>query len=77
MSQVANLNSFGANLSSFHEFCLMHLVDPFAEEVQDVSQSNYVHIRVQLRSGKKCLTTLQGLNPDFDFKKILKAFKKV
>jgi len=54
------------------------LVDPFAEEVagEGPVQTN-VHIRVQQRAGKKCLTTIQGLNPEFDFKKILKAFKKV
>ena len=42
--------------------------DPFADEgdplgsTQDVgSQSNYIHIRIQQRNGRKTLTTLQGL----------------
>lgn len=35
-----------------------------------------VHIRVQKRNGRKCLTTVQGLPAKFDKKKILKALKK-
>jgi translation initiation factor 1 len=33
-------------------------------------------IRVQQRSGRKTLTTVQGLPKTFDPKKVLKAFKK-
>ena len=36
----------------------------------------YVHIRIQQRNGKKCLTTVQGIEGSFDLKKILKALKK-
>ncbi|KAI0748192.1 eukaryotic translation initiation factor 1 [Daedaleopsis nitida] len=57
--------------------------DPFADEgdplatTQDVgSQSNYIHIRIQQRNGRKTLTTLQGLPKEYDLKKLLKAFKK-
>ncbi|KAI0093870.1 eukaryotic translation initiation factor 1 [Irpex rosettiformis] len=58
--------------------------DPFADEGdalaaanQDVgSQSNYIHVRVQQRNGRKTLTTLQGLPKEYDAKKLLKAFKK-
>ncbi|KAJ7046642.1 translation initiation factor SUI1 [Mycena alexandri] len=64
---VQNLNSF----------------DPFAEDgdplgdSQDVgSQSDYIHIRIQQRNGRKTLTTLQGLPKQYDAKKLLKAFKK-
>jgi len=35
-----------------------------------------VHVRVQQRNGRKSLTTIQGLKKGFDYKKILKAFKK-
>merc|ERR1712188_118035 len=35
-----------------------------------------VHIRVQQRNGRKCLTTVQGLAADLDIKKILKYIKK-
>lgn len=38
--------------------------------------SSAVHIRVQQRSGRKMLTTVQGLATDLDLKKIVKAFKK-
>jgi len=38
--------------------------------------ADLIHIRVQQRNGRKCITTVQGLNPDFDFKKIVKAIKK-
>lgn len=41
------------------------------------SKSNYVHIRIQQRNGRKSLTTVQGLAIDLDLKKILKALKKV
>jgi len=54
-------------------------IDPFAE-TEDTSESqkevNYVHIRTQQRNGRKSLTTVQGLNAELDFKKVLKAFKK-
>eukprot|EP00744_Colponema_vietnamica_P003533 GILI01005401.1.p2 GENE.GILI01005401.1~~GILI01005401.1.p2 ORF type:complete len:107 (-),score=28.46 GILI01005401.1:485-805(-) len=40
------------------------------------NSSGYVHIRIQQRNGRKSLTTIQGLSPEFDFKKILRAFKK-
>lgn len=35
-----------------------------------------MHVRVQQRNGRKCVTTLQGLADDLDTKRILKAFKK-
>ena len=38
--------------------------------------SNYIHIRLQQRNGRKSLTTIQGLNSIFDFEKINKALKK-
>ncbi|CEL94260.1 unnamed protein product [Vitrella brassicaformis CCMP3155] len=58
-------------------------IDPFADEGADgVGDSlpgggaNYVHIRNQQRNGRKSLTTIQGLSTQFDYKKLLKAFKK-
>ncbi|KAK9819268.1 hypothetical protein WJX81_001279 [Elliptochloris bilobata] len=56
--------------------------DAFADaaaEEKDTSAGNagsYVHIRIQQRNGKKSLTTIQGLEKGFDYKKVLKAFKK-
>eukprot|EP00484_Ammonia_sp_Unknown_P017317 CAMPEP_0197031806 /NCGR_PEP_ID=MMETSP1384-20130603/10683_1 /TAXON_ID=29189 /ORGANISM="Ammonia sp." /LENGTH=106 /DNA_ID=CAMNT_0042461381 /DNA_START=53 /DNA_END=373 /DNA_ORIENTATION=- len=45
---------------------------PEAEENQ-----SRVHIRVQQRNGRKCVTTVQGLADDLDLKKILKYVKKM
>lgn len=57
--------------------------DPFANEgdplasSQDVgSQSHHLHIRIQQRNGRKTLTTLQGLQKEYNHKKLLQAFKK-
>lgn len=44
------------------------------EEAED--DADYVHIRVQQRNGKKCLTTVQGLPAKYDYNRILKALKK-
>mmetsp|Transcript_53571 Transcript_53571/g.79966 ORF Transcript_53571/g.79966 Transcript_53571/m.79966 type:complete len:106 (-) Transcript_53571:135-452(-) len=35
-----------------------------------------VHVRIQQRSGRKCITTVAGLADDLDIKRICKAFKK-
>jgi len=82
------------------------IADPFADEGDPLgdnadvgSTSEYIHIRIQQRNGRKTLTTLQGLPkrsslplssivsalgtnfslsyPEYDSKKLLKAFKKV
>lgn len=36
-----------------------------------------IHIRVQKRNGRKCITTVQGLDDDLDLKRICKAMKKI
>lgn len=52
--------------------------DPFAEAKDSGAPGakEYVHIRVQQRNGKKCLTTIQGLKKEFSLEKILKDLKK-
>merc|ERR1712232_1004308 len=56
--------------------------DPFADNFDDevvgsgASQTDYVHIRIQQRNGRKSLTTIAGLPEKIDAKKVLKAFKK-
>ncbi|KAI8973715.1 translation initiation factor SUI1 [Mycotypha africana] len=52
--------------------------DPFAdvEEEQGVTHTNYLHLRIQQRNGRKTLTTLQGLPKEIDTKRLLKAVKK-
>ena len=41
-----------------------------------VASSDKVHVRVQQRNGRKCITTIEGLADDLDVKRICKAFKK-
>jgi hypothetical protein len=55
--------------------------DPFAGVEDDIAggstDAGYVHIRVQKRNGRKCITTVSGVNPKIDLAKVLKSFKKV
>ncbi|GMM45866.1 translation initiation factor eIF1 [Pichia kluyveri] len=61
MSNIENLKSF----------------DPFADTGDDETElTNYIHIRIQQRNGRKTLTTVQGLPDEYDLKKILKVIKK-
>jgi translation initiation factor 1 len=41
-----------------------------------VAAGDKVHVRVQQRNGRKCITTIEGLADDLDVKRICKAFKK-
>lgn len=36
-----------------------------------------IHIRVQQRNGRKCITSIQGLDEDLDLKRICKAMRKM
>jgi len=38
---------------------------------------NKIHIRKTQRNGKKCITTVEGLEKDLDIKKITKALKNL
>jgi translation initiation factor 1 len=53
--------------------------DPF-KSYELFNQSSFAknkyHIRVQQRNGKKCITTLDGLEEDLDLKKICKAMRE-
>lgn len=42
----------------------------------DKTGGSIIHIRVQQRRAHKWITTIQGISPEFDLKKILRAFKK-
>lgn len=62
-------------------FCsfAINLLDAFAdddEKQRDAVQGEKVHVRVQQRNGRKCITTVAGLADDLDIKRICKAFKK-
>merc|ERR1711924_125326 len=52
--------------------------DPFAEagDGGEDARAHKVHVRVQQRSGRKCITTVAGLPDDLDVKRIMKACKK-
>ncbi|XP_059148089.1 eukaryotic translation initiation factor eIF1-like [Physella acuta] len=55
--------------------------NPFADTGEGVGgapgiQGSLIHIRIQQRNGRKTLTTVQGVDPKYDFKKIVKAAKK-
>lgn len=53
------------------------LLDAFEDAGDGAQQSaDKVHVRVQQRSGRKCITTVAGLADDLDIKRICKAFKK-
>jgi translation initiation factor 1 len=52
------------------------LTDPFADAESENESNHYIHVRVQQRNGRKSLTTVQGIDTSFDYKKVLKAFKK-
>jgi len=60
----------------FHVCCYCYS-DPFADDEGGTSQDGYIHIRIQQRNGRKTLTTVQGISPEFDLKKIVKVAKKV
>ena len=52
--------------------------DPFADAAAasvGATQSQ-IHIRVQQRNGRKCITHVQGLDPELDFKSLLKRWKR-
>lgn len=58
----------------------MFPTDPFADAIKGANedvQDGLVHIRIQQRSGRKTLTTVQGLSAEYDLKKIVRACKKV
>lgn len=48
-------------------------MDPFFE--QSSLTKNKYHIRVQQRNGRKCITTLDGLEEDLDLKRICRAMR--
>jgi translation initiation factor 1 len=51
--------------------------DPFQNSLEHSFHKSKVHIRVQQRNGKKCITSIQGLDEDLDQKRICKHMRKV
>jgi len=52
---------------------LFFLSDAFAEAEGGGGDSSKVHIRVQQRNGRKCITLIEGLAEDLDIKRICKV----
>ena len=52
--------------------------DPFQDAVkgEERGSEGLIHIRIQQRNGRKTLTTVQGIAPQYDLKKIIRACKK-
>lgn len=59
----------------FFTFLCLFFADPFAADIVG-KETSKVHVRVQQRNGRKCITTVQGLASDLDLLKILRALKK-
>lgn len=61
-----------------HPFPALHSADVFDQDGIEGGKGggSHVHIRIQQRNGRKSLTTVAGLSPDLDLKKILKYLKK-
>ena len=47
------------------------------EEGEADRKSQMVHIQFQQRTTRKCITIIQGLAEDLDFKKLARHFKKM
>jgi translation initiation factor 1 len=45
-------------------------------QLEQSLRKSKVHIRVQQRNGKKCITTIQGLDEDLDQKRICKHMRR-
>ena len=65
--------SIASNFTTFFDIGV--LIDPFSNNVGGKSSSK-IHIRVQQRNGRKCITTVQGLADDLDIPKITRALKR-
>lgn len=63
----------------FYFILFFYVITDAFEDAGDkggVSSEEKVHVRVQQRNGRKCITTVAGLADDLDVKRICKAFKK-
>lgn len=65
----------GSSFSSLKLSCFV-FSDPFKGDDRQPAGTD-VHIRIQQRNGRKTLTTVQGIDVNYDKKKLVKAFKKV
>ena len=57
-------------------FCIF--LDAFEQlEEEEGTKQGFCHIRIQQRTGRKTITTGQGVDPAYDLKKIVRYLKKV
>ncbi|KAK3751951.1 hypothetical protein RRG08_046223 [Elysia crispata] len=78
-ASLKNIIVFSSNCDIMTDLNITNLgTDPFADTKEGVSneKESLIHIRIQQRNGRKTLTTVQGLDQKYDFKKIVKAAKK-
>lgn len=54
----------------------LFIVDHLTSTKAIAADQGNVHIRMQQRNGRKCITTIQGLASDLDIAKITRALKK-
>lgn len=47
------------------------------KDLEQGAEKNIIHIRVHQRVGRKHITTVNGMSDEFDFKKMIKAWKKL
>ena len=69
---------FKPKRSRLTSIAIYSCTDAFKDAADEpgASQGEKVHVRVQQRNGRKCITTVAGLADDLDIKRICKAFKK-
>lgn len=52
-------------------------LDAFEQlEEEEGTRQGFCHIRIQQRTGRKTITTVQGIAPEYDLKKIVRYLKK-
>ena len=59
------------------EDALDRVIGGTEEEGAKERKSNMIHIQFQQRTTRKCLSIIQGLPDDLDFKKLVRHFKKM
>jgi translation initiation factor 1 len=51
-------------------------VNEFEDDDQAQVSQEHIHLRIQQRNGRKCITLIEGIPQDIDLKKVLRFFKK-
>lgn len=65
-------------LSNLRNFFACIFIDAFEQlEDEEGTRQGFCHIRIQQRTGRKTITTVQGIAPEYDLKKIVRYLKKV